>query len=46
MEKEANIKSTETSIEQDEANLTAFQIRERKERTIFVGNINLATTSK
>ena len=43
---EAIKKPTETTIEQYESNLTAFQIRERKERTIFVGNINLTTSSK
>jgi len=33
-------------MEQDEANLTAYQIKERKERTVFVGNIALAASSK
>lgn len=31
---------------QDEADLTAFQIKERKMRTCFVGNIPLDTTPK
>jgi nucleolar protein 12 len=31
-------------MKQDEADLSAFQIRERKDRTIFVGNIALETT--
>jgi hypothetical protein len=33
-------------MEQDEANLSAFQIKERKERTVFVGNISLNASSK
>lgn len=36
----------QTTMEQDEANLSAYQIKERKERTLFVGNIALAATSK
>jgi hypothetical protein len=30
----------------DESNLTAFQIKERKTRTIFVGNVSLDTSQK
>ena len=30
----------------EEANLTAFQIKERKERTLFVGNVALNATVK
>lgn len=33
-------------MKQEEADLSAFQIRERKDRTIFVGNIALETTQK
>jgi RNA recognition motif-containing protein len=31
---------------EDEKNLSAFQIKERKERTVFVGNISLECTQK
>lgn len=38
---------TETAtMEQDEQNLSAFQIKERKERTVFVGNLPLECTPK
>jgi len=33
-------------MEQEEVNLSAFQIKDRKERTIFVGNIPLICTQK
>ncbi len=33
-------------IAKEEANLSAFQIRERRERTVFVGNVPLDTTRK
>lgn len=36
----------ENSDQQTEAPLTAFQLRERKERTCFVGNLPLEITSK
>lgn len=31
---------------EDEKNLSAFQIKERKERTLFVGNLSLDCTQK
>ena len=31
---------------EDEKHLSAFQLKERKERTVFVGNINLDCTLK
>lgn len=34
------------TMEQEEANLSAFQIRERKARTVFVGNLALECTQK
>jgi len=43
---EATDTKPQTTMEQDEANLSAFQIKERKERTVFVGNIALSATSK
>ena len=33
-------------IEQEEAKLSAFQLKERRERTVFVGNVPLDTTRK
>ena len=32
--------------QEDEANLSAFQIKERKTRTVFVGNLHLDCTAK
>jgi RNA recognition motif-containing protein len=36
----------EKSLEDDEATMTATQIADRKERTLFVGNVSLETTQK
>ena len=33
-------------IEKEEANLSAFYLKERRERTVFVGNVPLDTTRK
>lgn len=33
-------------IDKEEAQLSAFQLKERRERTVFVGNVPLDTTRK
>ena len=33
-------------IDEEDKNLSAFQLKERKERTVFVGNVPLETTRK
>lgn len=33
-------------MKEDEADMSAFQIKDRKERTVFVGNVTLSTTQK
>ncbi len=33
-------------VDQEEAQLSAFQLKERRERTVFVGNVPLDTTRK
>lgn len=44
MKKEDGTKKTETEIE-EELTLTAFQLKERRARTVFVGNLPLETTN-
>ena len=36
----------DVEIEKEEAALTAFQLKERRERTVFVGNVPLDTSRK
>ena len=36
----------ETEAEKSKENLTAFQLKERKKRTVFVGNVPVNATAK
>ena len=36
----------ETETEKSKENLTAFQLKERKKRTVFVGNVPVNATAK
>ena len=39
-------KDKETEAEKSKENLTAFQLKERKKRTVFVGNVPVNATAK
>ena len=51
LEKEAKIQVNDEKIDEDEyvpdeSNMTAFQLKDRKQKTCFVGNLPLDTTAK
>ena len=52
LEKEAKIQANDEKADEeddyvpDESNMTAFQLKDRKQKTCFVGNLPLDTTAK